>query len=123
MILLIGAVLLLAGYIVSPFVIHKLFIAVCRRKKPAAAARSVMHRICRIYGISAANTSNEAAEAVRLYSGADITEAAELFDAAAYGEDELSEADREKVMDVYIKAYDAYREARKKKRRLLTRNT
>lgn len=123
MMLLIGAVLVLAGYIASPFVIHRIFIAVCRRKKPAAAAEAVMHRICRVYGIGAANTSMEAAEAVMKYSGADITGAAELFDAAAYGGDELSDKDRDKLIAVYITAYDAYRKAKKEKRRRLTRKT
>lgn len=121
--LFIGALILLVGYIASPFVIHRLFIIICRRKKPSAAAIAVMRRICRVYGISAANTSMEAAEAVRIYSGADITEAAELFDAAAYGGDELSENDRDKLIDIYIRAYDAYRTARKRNRRLFAGKT
>ena len=118
MILLIGAVIVLMGYLASPFVTHRVFIIICRRKKPSAAAIAVMRRICRVYGITSANTSMEAADAVRIYSGADITEAAELFDAAAYGGEELSESERDRLIDIYIRAYEAFRTARKRNRRL-----
>ncbi|MBR4627995.1 MAG: transglutaminase domain-containing protein [Ruminococcus sp.] len=116
-ILLIASLLALTAYIVSPFVIHKIFISRCRRKSPEKAAIAVMLRICRVYSISPENTSQEAEAYVKDYSGADISEAVVLFDAAAYGEAKLSPADREKLIGIYITSYEAYRETRKRSRR------
>ena len=50
-----------------------------------------MRRICRIYSISGTCTSHEVADGVHEMSGADISTAADLFDAAVYGGTELSE--------------------------------
>ena len=75
-----------------------------------------MHRICKVYGIENVNTSNEAAALVHEMSGADITDTAELFDRSVYGDVTLNEQEKEKAMNEYIRAYDEFREARKRRR-------
>ena len=53
---------------------------------------------------------------MRLFSGADISELELLFNRAAYGGEELSEQERDKAIEVYTAAFEAYREALHKKK-------
>ena len=123
MLLLVGAVIALLLYIASPFLLHKLFLMIYRRKAPSVAAIAAMRRICRIYELGRTKTSGEVTEAVAEISGADISGLALLFDRAAYGGEKLSEAEREKALELYTGAYTALRQSKKRQRRLtLTRS-
>lgn len=99
-----------------PLISHKLFIMKCRKKDPNNSVFAAMRRVCRIYSISAVNTSHEAAMKVKEISGADIFALANLFDEAVYGESILNKEDRENALNAYISAYEAFREIRTKRR-------
>lgn len=99
-----------------PLISHKLFIIKYRKKDPNNSVFAAMRRVFRIYGISAVNTSHEAAMKVKEISGADIFALANLFDEAVYGESILNKEDREKALNVYVSAYEAFREIRTKRR-------
>lgn len=114
--ILAGAMLVLLFAFVYPMLSHKWFIFRGKKRSPNDAVRAVMHRICKVYGIENVNTSNEAAALVHEMSGADITDTAELFDRSVYGSVTLSEQEKEKAMNEYIRAYDEFREARKRRR-------
>ena len=43
--------------------------------------------------------------------------AADLFDKAVYGGAELDENEKQTAIDVYVKVYEAYKEARKNRRK------
>lgn len=111
-----SAVLALVLYLLMPMITHKVFLRMCRKRKPSAVAVAAMQRVCRIYRLGRTVTSAETAEAVRLLSGADISELELLFNRAAYGGEELSEQERDKAIEVYTAAYVAYREALHKKK-------
>jgi hypothetical protein len=83
---------------------------------PKDTVIAVMHRLCRLYGIENVNTSKEAAALVHEMSGADIGDTAELFDRTVYGEAALNEQEKEKAMNEYIRAYDMFRESKKRRR-------
>ena len=112
------AVLFLLGILLYPVVSHKIFIFRYRRKSPNDTVNAVMHRICRIYRIENVYTSSEASELVQKISGADISEVAVLFDRAVYGEAVLSEKDKEKVMEVYITAYQMLKDMKKSREQI-----
>ena len=114
--ILAGAMLVLLFAFVYPMLSHKWFIFRGKKRNPNDAVRAVMHRICKVYGIENVNTSKEAAALVHEMSGADITDTAELFDRSVYGSVTLSEQEKEKAMNEYIRAYDEFREARKRRR-------
>lgn len=99
-----------------PLISHKLFIMKYRKKNPNNSVFAAMRRVCRIYGISGVNTSHEAAMKVKEISGADIFALANLFDEAVYGESILDKEDREKALNAYVSAYEAFREIRTKRR-------
>lgn len=99
-----------------PLISHKLFIIKYRKKDPNNSVFAAMRRVFRIYGISAVNTSHEAAMKVKEISGADIFALANLFDEAVYGESILDKEDREKALNVYVSAYEAFREIRTERR-------
>lgn len=115
--LIIAAVLLLL-LIALPFLIHKAFILIYKRRKPDKAVSAVMHRLCRLYDIPATNTAGEAEKLIADTSGADISATKKLFSKLEYGNIPMSEDDRKKAMADYIAAYDALRESKKKKRKL-----
>lgn len=99
-----------------PLISHKLFIMKYRKKDPNNSVFAAMRRVCRIYGISAVNTSHEAAMKVKEISGADIFALANLFDEAVYGESILDKEDRENALNAYVLAYEAFKEIRTKRR-------
>ena len=109
------AVLILLISFTYPFLSHKFFIMRNKRRSPNETVKAIMHRICRIYEIESANTSREVAALVYEISRADITAIAEMFDKAAYGEQQLSEQEKESAMSEYIIAYEALRESKKRK--------
>lgn len=109
------AVVILLVYLLLPTVLHKVFIRLCRKKAPSAAAIAAMQRVCRVYRLGRTVTSAETESAVRAMSGADISQLTMLFDRAAYGGEQLTEAERGKAIEVYISAYEAYNEARRGK--------
>lgn len=106
---------------VSPFLIHRSFIFINRKKSPEQAAAAVIRRICRLYGISASSTAREAEKEVMRRSGADISAAVLLFERAEYGGEKLSENDREEVIKSYNSAYKALAEAKKAERKIKLR--
>ncbi len=114
--ILAGAMLVLLFSFVYPRLSHKWFIFRGRKRRPNDFVRAVMHRICKVYGIENVNTSKEVAALVHGMSGADINDTAELFDKAVYGDIVLSDQEKEKAMDDYIKAYDLFRESKKRRR-------
>lgn len=114
--ILAGAMLVLLFAFVYPRLSHKWFIIRGRKRMPKDAVIAVMHRICKVYGIENVNTSKEAAALVHEMSGADIADTAELFDRTVYGGAALSEQEKEIAMNEYIRAYDMFRESRKRRR-------
>lgn len=119
-IILFGLLVLIFAVIkISPPLSHKFFIVRCRKKTPEDAAKAVMYRLCRLYRISGANTSHQAAENIMTISGTDISALADLFDEAVYGEVSLNDQDREIIINSYISAYEAFME-KKRKRRITT---
>ena len=102
--------------IYSPL-LHKFFIAGCRKKTPGDTAKAAMYRLCRLYRISGANTSHQAAEKIKNISGAEVSVLADLFDAAVYGESTLDSKDKEIIINAYISAYKALVETKKKKKK------
>ncbi|MBR6070788.1 MAG: hypothetical protein IKP78_09385 [Ruminococcus sp.] len=118
LVMLVIAAIALLLLVVMPFITHKLFILINRKRQPDKAVAAVMHRLCKLYGIPPTNTAGEAAEIIAKTSGADISAAKELFSRSAYGGLTLTEADRDKAMSDYINAYDALKESRRKKRKL-----
>ena len=117
LLILLMALAALAAILLYPAVSHKLFLMRSSKRSPEEAVRRAMKRICKLYGIRGTKTSQEAAQAVRARSGADISAEAELFDRTVYGEASLTEADREKAMGDYIAAYKALKETKKQRRR------
>lgn len=116
LIILAAAVLIIIFVLLYPMLSHKLFIFRYSRKIPAEGAIAIMQRICRLYEISGVNTSHEVKELVYKISGADISNVVKLFDAAAYGGDELSDEEKQKALEEYISAYEALRETKRNKR-------
>ena len=116
LVILAGAMLVMLFAFVYPMLSHKWFIFRGRKRLPNDTVRAVMHRICKVYGIENVNTSKEAAALVHEMSGADIGDTAEYFDRAVYGDAALSEQEKEKAMNEYIRAYDLFRESKKRRR-------
>lgn len=102
---------------ISPFLIHKSFIFITRRKSPEQAAAAVIRRICRLYGISVSSTAREAEKEVMRRSGADISTAVLLFEREEYGGEKLGENDRDEAIREYNSAYKALAEAKKAERK------
>lgn len=117
-ILLITAVLALLFIFVSPVLMHRFFLIRAGRRSPNDTVRAVMERICRLYGIKNVNTSHQAEEYVKNYSGADISGAAVSFDRAVYGEATLSENEKKQAINEYIAAYEALKEKKKSRKRV-----
>lgn len=115
LIILAGALLVLLGAFLYPRFSHRFFISRARRMAPGEFVKSAMLRICKLYDIEDVNTSAEAADLVRKATGAEISETAVLFDRAAYGGEALSESEREIALNDYIAAYEALREAKKRR--------
>ena len=106
--------------VVMPYLTHKLFILINRKREPDKAVTAVMHRLCKLYGIDSTNTAGEAAQLIAETSGADISAVKELFSKSEYGGIPLSEADRDKAMADYLSAYEALKESKRKNRRIKT---
>ena len=117
-VLLAIAAAMLLLFVVMPFLMHKLFILINRKRSPDAAVAAVIHRLCKLYGIPPTNTADEACEIIHAASGADISATARLFNKSVYGEIPMTEADKAKAMEDYLAAYEALRESKKKKRKL-----
>ena len=115
LVILAGGLLVLLFALLYPRLSHRLFIMSSKKRKPGELVRAAMLRICRIYDIEGVNTSKEAAAAVREASGADISLISELFDRAVYGGEVLDEGQKENILKEYTEAYEAFREAKKRK--------
>jgi len=114
-IILAAALLVLLFSFAYPWLSHKIFIIRGRKRSPNDAVNAVMRRICKVYGIENVNTSQEVCGLVHETAGADITETALLFDRSVYGEQILDEHEKEKALAEYIRAYDSYRENKKRR--------
>ena len=116
LIILALSLLILAAVMLYPRISHKVFLILSKKKTPTETVRAAMKRICRMYGIEGGCTSKEAAELAAAYSGTDISNIARSFDKAVYGEQDLSEEEKNIIMEEYIQAYNMYM-LRKKNRR------
>lgn len=116
-ILLALSVIVLVFIMLSPMLIHGIFLLVVRRRSPDLAVRAVIHRICKLYGCGSGVTVREAAETVKARSGADIKCSVILFEKSEYGGAGLNEGDRTKAVNDYISAYKALKEAKKAERK------
>jgi len=114
-IILLGGLLVLLFLFAYPWLSHKIFVLRSRKRSPSELVRAIMHRICRIYDIEDVNTSQEVCGLVHETSGADITETALLFDKSVYGDKAVDEYEKERALAEYIRAYEAYRDSRKRK--------
>lgn len=115
--ILVSALAVLVGILVYPLASHKLFLIIVRRRTPDEAVVMTMHRICRLCGISNANTSHEAARMVLELTGTDITATAELFDKNVYGGIAVNGDEKENLINNYIEVYTALRETKKTRSR------
>lgn len=106
------AVLLSFAY---PFLSHKFFLIRAKNRSANDTVKAIMRRICKIYDIESVNTSCEVGSLVHERSGAYIEGIIELFDRAVYGEEVLSDAEKEAALAEYAAAYDALRESKKRK--------
>ncbi|MBR6968953.1 MAG: transglutaminase domain-containing protein [Ruminococcus sp.] len=120
LIILAGAMLVLLFVFIYPWLSHKLFVMMSRKRSPKDTVTAIMRRICKLYDIEDVNTSQEACSLVHETSGADISVTAELFERAVYGEENLDITERERALEEYIRAYDAFRETKKRRRRIKT---
>jgi len=114
MLFVFGAVVLFA--MAYPWLSHKLFIMRNRKRMPNDTVTAVVHRICKVYDIDEANTSHEVSSFVQESSGADISYTADLFDRSVYGGEKINANEKEKALNEYIRAYEAFRESRKRRR-------
>ncbi|MCR4794309.1 MAG: transglutaminase-like domain-containing protein [Ruminococcus sp.] len=116
-----GLVILLIGLLavlflfVYPWLSHKIFVLRSKKRSPKELVMAVMHRICKVYDIENVNTSHEVCGLVHEASGADIEETARLFDRTVYGEKPIGEYEKQRALEEYIRAYEAFRESRKRK--------
>ena len=114
--ILAAAVFALVFILAYPWLRHRFFLVLSRKRTPDKTAAAAMHMICTIYGITAVNTSEEASAIVKKRSGADISELVRLFDKSVYGGIELMEAEKEIIIRDYVNAYNALREKKKEKK-------
>ncbi|MDE6666201.1 MAG: hypothetical protein K2K14_08475 [Ruminococcus sp.] len=115
LIILLTALVVIICIFLYPVVSHKLFIFRYRKKSPNEAVSAIMCRTCRVFGISRGYTSQETAQIIYSEWNADIYGIAEMFDRAVYGEAVLNDIEREKAMEEYIAAYEAYKEKKRKR--------
>ena len=120
LIILAGAMLVMLFVLMYPWLSHKFFILMSRKRSPEDTVTAIMRRLCKLYDIENVNTSQEARRLVQETSGADISETAELFERAVYGEEKLDPTEKERALAEYIRAYDAFRETKKRRRRIKT---
>ncbi len=113
-----GLVLLLLW----PGISHMFFVRRNSKRDPEKAVRAAMQRVCRLYGIDKTCTSHEAADKVMSTSGADISSIAGIFDRTVYGGIAPDSNDRQKIMEEYITAYNALREAKKQSKKEKKKN-
>lgn len=116
-----GILLLMASFLILlamkfyPKAVHIIFLIRVKRMSGSDAVILIMKRICELYKLSPSTTSREAAAEVAEKSGCDIYPAAELFDESAYGGCSVTEEGKQKALDVYLMAYKANREHKKRK--------
>ena len=115
-IMLIGSLMALLFAMAYPWLSHKFFILRSRKRRPADTVKAIIHRICKVYDIDEANTSKEVSAYVHESTGADISYTAKLFDRSEYGGENIDIQDKERALNEYITAYDAFRESRKRRR-------
>ena len=122
-----GRIILLCSAIVFlfalayPWLSHKFFVYRSRKRGSEDAVKAIIHRICKVYDIDESNTVKEVTAFVQESTGADISFTAELFDRSVYGGASLNANEKEKALNEYITAYEAFRESRKR-RRIANRN-
>ena len=109
------AVLLSFAY---PFLSHKFFLIRAKNRSANDTVKAIMRRICKIYDIESVNTSCEVGSLVHERSGAYIEGIIELFDRAVYGEETLSDEEKEGAIAEYVRAFEALRESKKRKNKI-----
>lgn len=119
-ILLCSAVILLFA-LAYPWLSHKLFLLLNRKRQPDEVVKAIIHRLCKVYDIEESNTVSEVSDLIHERTGADISITAGLFDRSVYGGETLDTNEKEKALNEYLAAYEAFRESRKR-RRIANRN-
>lgn len=115
-ILVIGALFVL-GLLMYPMVSHKLFVKRYKKQPPDRVVRAVMYRLRKLYGVGRTHTAEETAEAVRVFSGADISEETTMFERLVYGGETLTQDEAARALEIYETAYAAMKEEKKKRRK------
>ena len=116
MMILTGLLLSILFAMIYPWLSHKLFLIRSRKRQPNATVEAVIHRICKVYDIDSANTSREVGSIVRETTGSDLTYTTELFDRSVYGGETINASEKERALNEYTRAYEAFRESRKRRR-------
>lgn len=98
-----------------PVIIHRITVIRLNKSDASTAAIIAMRRICNIYKTDSTHTSQEAAEYVYITSGCDISLISNLFDMVAYGKCELPDTEKDTIIKIYISAYDAYNQIKRRK--------
>lgn len=100
-----------------PAISHKILLIRLNKASASEAVILIMHRICRIYKVGKAQTSQEAADYIYSLSGCDISVIAAAFDAVAYGENIIPESEKNCLTEAYISSYNGYNEHKRKNKR------
>ncbi len=108
--LLILAVVFLLFIKLYPAISHKILIIKLNKSSASEAVILIMHRICRIYKVGRATTSQEVADYIYSLSGCDISIISDAFDTVVYGENLIPENEKKSLTDAYISAYNGYNE-------------
>ncbi len=108
--LLILAVVFLLFIKLYPAISHKILIIKLNKSSASEAVILIMHRICRIYKVGRAKTSQEVTDYIYSLSGCDISIISDAFDTVVYGENLIPENEKKSLTDAYISAYNGYNE-------------
>lgn len=116
-VILVIGILALIFVFIYPAVSHKLFMMRYSKREPGMTVKAVMYRIRKLYRVGRTKTAEETAESVRAFSGADITDEIVMFNRLVYGEEKLTSDEGLHALEVYLAAYTAYNEEKKKRKR------
>lgn len=115
-VLVILGLIILAAVKIYPSAYQRYFVVKINRSEPDKAALLVMRRICRLYGIGSDKTADEIADKINKKEKIDMHVISDAFNKKVYGDIAVSEKEKQSIVEVYLKIYNAYKEHRKKKR-------
>ena len=114
-VLVILGLIILAAVKIYPSAYQRYFAVKINRSEPDKAALLVMRRICRLYGIGSDKTADEIADKINKKEKIDMHVISDAFNKKVYGDIAVSEKEKQSIVEVYLKIYNAYKEHRKKK--------